>query len=206
MGGFGSGRRGDDDAKRITTWCPQLDVRQLQRDDLLLPGRSFLCKLTRFGWTVASIQIEVTESRIILSYDYLKTGEEPRSERYEVPVPVEWTPCNYGGQRAWFRCPGSGCGRRVAILYGRGPFACRDCHGLAYYSQRCSDHIRALARAQAIRERLGTSANMYEPFPDKPRRMHWRTYARLFREHETANAASYPGWIVRRTQKRFARA
>ena len=37
------------------------------------------------------------------------------------------TPCNLGNWRAWFICSVVGHGRRVAILYGGGIFACRHC-------------------------------------------------------------------------------
>ena len=53
-------------------------------------------------------------------------------------VRIVRTPCRLGGSRAWFICPAVGCGRRVAILYGGGIFACRHCYDLAYDSSRNS--------------------------------------------------------------------
>jgi len=38
---------------------------------------------------------------------------------------------------------------------------------------------RALHKAQSIQERLGGSANMMKPFPEKPKGMHWETYEHL---------------------------
>jgi hypothetical protein len=43
-----------------------------------------------------------------------------------------------------------------------------------------------LRRAQKIRQRLGGSANMMEPFPDKPKGIHHDIYTRLFLEHHEA--------------------
>ena len=37
-----------------------------------------------------------------------------------------------------------------------------------------------------LRERLGGSANMMKPFPEKPKGMHWKTYERLWWEHHEA--------------------
>jgi hypothetical protein len=37
-----------------------------------------------------------------------------------------------------------------------------------------------------IRERLGGSANMMEPFPEKPKGMRYQTYIRMFWEHHEA--------------------
>ena len=45
---------------------------------------------------------------------------------------------------------------------------------------------RSLHRAQDIRERLGGSANMMEPFPEKPKGMHHDTYMRLWWENHEA--------------------
>ena len=104
---------------------------------------------------------------------------------------LEWTPCNFGGERPWFVCPGVvnriACGRRVAILYGPGKyFLCRHCYDLRYESQREDKNNRALRRAQKIRTRLGGSANMMEPFPERPKGMHHDTYMRLLWEHHEA--------------------
>jgi hypothetical protein len=74
-----------------------------------------------------------------------------------------------------------------AILYGPGRyFLCRHCYDLTYQSQRDSQMYRALHRAQDIRRRLGGSANMTEPFPEKPKGMHHDTYERLWWEHHAA--------------------
>jgi hypothetical protein len=103
------------------------------------------------------------------------------------PVELAWTPCNFGGERPWFICPGASCGRRVAVFYGPGRyFLCRHCYDLSYQSQRENGIYRALHRAQDIRRRLGGSANMMEPFPEKPKGMHWKTYERLWWEHHEA--------------------
>ena len=45
-------------------------------------------------------------------------------------VPIERTPCNFGGTRPWFRCPT--CGGRVAMLVAdQNRFCCRRCRGRA---------------------------------------------------------------------------
>ena len=86
----------------------------------------------------------------------------------------------------------SGCGRRVSVLYGGAIYACRRYHQLVYESQREQSHDRALRRAQAIRTKLGCSGNMFEPFPNKPKGMHWRTYQRFRLKAAEAQSLSLP--------------
>jgi hypothetical protein len=120
-------------------------------------------------------------------------------------VPLDWAPCNLGGERPWFICPRAGCGRRVAVLYGPGRyFLCRYCYDLAYQSQWDNKMYRALHRAQDIRRQLGGSANMMEPFPEKPKGMHSRTYERLWWEHYEAEMEHLAGmreWLDKMEQK-----
>ena len=105
-------------------------------------------------------------------------------EPVEEPVELTWTPCNYGGKRPWFICPATGCGRRVAVIYGAGRyFACRHCYDLTYASQQESIYERASRKSRNIIKRLGGEPfdNLY---PIKPKHMHWKTYNRLIDEAE----------------------
>jgi hypothetical protein len=45
-----------------------------------------------------------------------------------------------------------------------------------------------MRRAQMIKMRLGGNNDPLEPFPQKPRRMHWRTYERLREQAHAADA------------------
>ncbi len=99
----------------------------------------------------------------------------------------------------------TGCGRRVVVLYEPGRyFLCRCCYDLRYESQREDRTHRALRRAQKIRERLGGSANMTEPFPEKPKGMHRKTYGRLWLEHHEAEMEQLIGarkWLDKLEKK-----
>lgn len=171
MGGLGSGPQWS--GKETTFDYHQIDVRTWQRDGLLEPFVRFECG----SW---SVDVPPGLSAPKPKWVFL-TRLDRRAEM--CPVPLEWTPCNYGGLRAWFHCPTNGCRRRVAILYSDGStLSCRHCLQLTYRSQRVSDKYRALHRAQDIRERLGGSSCIMDPFPTKPRGMHWDTFERLQQE------------------------
>jgi hypothetical protein len=82
----------------------------------------------------------------------------------------------------------------VAVLYSlRDYFACRHCYKLAYESQQEPIRMRGLVKAQKILVRLGAKPDVLDPFPEKPPRMHWRTYQRLRRAYEIAKDRSIRG-------------
>jgi hypothetical protein len=181
MGGFGSGRQG---GKGTTGGYRTLDVRWLQRKGMLKPGLSYGLDWNRRGEPWGSIQASTGEGFVTLIYRHQKDGGEWREQEY--PVSLDWTPCNYGGKRAWFICPAAGCGRRVALLYlgGAGIFACRHCYRLAYACERETADDRQARRADRIRERLGWKLGILNSKGWKPKGMHWRTFRRLEREHD----------------------
>lgn len=193
MGGYGSGYRYRLGTKHTTNSFYSLDVRWLARHKFLRPGMRSL-SFSRNGTVESSISISIQhEGAPRPTYLHLVYTNYADGQRREVadPIEIEWTRCTYGGYRPWFLCPGAGfgigCSRRVALLYlSHGYFRCRHCLELVYTSQRTGLGQRQLAKAQAIRERLGGSANMTLPFPPKPPQMHWRTYWRLRREADNA--------------------
>ncbi|PLS87272.1 MAG: hypothetical protein CYG60_02820 [Actinobacteria bacterium] len=106
----------------------------------------------------------------------------PGQEQLEGVAHLEWTPCNFGGERPWFVCPGEGCARRVAILYGPSPRQplCRRCRDLAYESQREDGIARAKRRAEKARSRLPPSGT-------RPKGMHHATFQKLAQDYQSAS-------------------
>lgn len=172
--------------------CRSLDVNRWHRKGLLRPGQWFSWVWRdEDGEKEASINVTTYPDAVELSYTIWPGTEDAEKVRYSVSI--TWTECNYGGQRPWFVCPK--CGRRVGKLYlyfGK-YFLCRHCWGLAYESQREDRAYRLMRKAQKIRRRLGGSPALGDPFPDKPKGMHWNTYRRLLREIEEAE---YESWIA----------
>jgi hypothetical protein len=147
---------------------------------------------TRNGETVASIQIWAEQDCVILIYRHRSSGAEWKDEQY--PVRIERTPCNLGGSRPC--CPAVGCGRRVAILYGGGIFACRHCYQLAYASSREDAGGRATRRADRIRARLGWEPGILNG-NGKPKWMRWRAFERLATEHNDFVGVSFTEMALR---------
>ena len=172
--------------------CKSIDVRDWHRRGLLSAARQFSWSWSLRGDPTGSISVRSEVNVVSLVFHWRGCGDT-EWKSVEQRVPIVWTECHLGGQRPWFRCSvssgGRYCGRRVALLYGAGElFACRHCYGLAYDSQQQSRHDRNLSQAQKIRMRLGGSANMLHPFPQKPRGMHWRTYLRHQQRAQAAEA------------------
>lgn len=169
MGGFGSGGRWW--SKETTSDYVRADVRKWQRQGLLIAGRRFY---SWPSWEVEVKSVRGDEPGLLCIYPRQGTGLRCEPQR----IWIEWTPCNFGGKRAWFICP-RGCGHRVAILYGIGELACRHCRQLSYECQQDSGWHRSLRQARTSRAKLGGSMSLAESLPEKPKGMHWGTYRRL---------------------------
>ena len=163
-----------------------LDLADLKRRGILVPGNSNTMNWSRAGERVASIQMFC--GLVGLRLMYRSNGSD-----VDETIPFTWTRTRFGGRRQWFECPRCRWPKRV--LYGGHRFRCRKCRGLRYESQYEAPGLGAVERAQKIRKRLGDregSAFDDDPFPDKPKGMHWTTYRRL----ETRYYALQNRWAV----------
>ncbi len=129
----------------------------------------------------------------------------PAQEGVEGVAHLAWTPCNFGGSRPWFVCPGDDCGRRAAILYGAECWwLCRSCRDLAYASQREDRLARAIRRERKARARLAAPD---EELVAKPKRMRDATFVRLGRAYIAAvkeHEVCYQEWMAKLSEQ-FAR-
>lgn len=174
--------------------CLAIDVRHWKREGLLRPGNIFPYSWTRAGEPVGSISVRIEPNATVAVLSFLAREDETDDwKRFDQRVPIVLTWCHFGGHRPWFCCTarpsGLRCNRRVAKLYlGAAPlFACRACLGLTYASQTESPRFRNISRSRKIRVQLGGTADLFDPFPEKPRRMHWRTYMRIRARGEAAD-------------------
>lgn len=187
MGGPGSGTWLRPYTKPRCESYRRLDIREWHRQRRLWAGNRFSWVWsTAEGAVVASILVSVTATAVRLTYRY--RGREESWLDIDDVIELTSTPCPYGGTRQWFRCP---CGRRIALLYHAGTyFRCRHCYDLRYQTEGESPPYRQMTKAQKIRQRLGGSGNLTQPFPPKPPKMRWTTYRRLESKAQDAALAS----------------
>jgi hypothetical protein len=145
-----------------------LDVRQLKKFDLFQDNQTSLTGGLRWP----SIR------RIVGARHWLRVEFYDRQTPQDIRI--SWTRCHFGDSwRPWMHCPYCQA-RRAILLKGLGGYCCRACIGKPLYaSQTKSAHGRRHFEICKIRLRLNGHASLLEPFPDRPRRMHRKTYERM---------------------------
>lgn len=186
MGGPGSGRA--QIGKATTTSALELDIRVLRWNGLMAQGdHTASVSWSICGISIATLHVSVIPNGVQLLYCLYQRQQKGHGWVWaEQQVRLEPTTCTFGGQRHWFRCPVTGCARRVAKLYlaESGSFACRHCCFLVYESQREPKDIRSIRRAERIRERLGWQPGILNGHGVMPVGMHGQTFRRLLGLHD----------------------
>lgn len=191
MGGLGSGHYARFNVKRTVEEYLWIDAQEWWNRCILVEGG-----INRhWGWPdktgIGRTQMKISDDDDRVKVEYMINPVIGEPEPMTQWIPIEFTPCHFGGKRWWFRCPRDSCGRRVRRLYRGRCFFCRVCYDLNYESQH-EDHFgRACRKVQKIRLKLGGSANLFELFPLKPKGMHYATHEKLFRKSEFASEAAF---------------
>lgn len=189
MGGRGSGRSAS--FGLMVDKCSEyhsIDLAWLRREKLLRVGHGSTLTWSRGGQQLGSVRIHCLADSVRLTYRQRPPGGDWREIKEIVPL-VE-TLTRFGGRRQWFQC--LLCRHRCRVLYGGAFFRCRRCHRLKYESQYEPAWGRSASRALKIRARLGNHDGIDDPFPSKPRGMHWSTYRKLEQEYDSL----INGWAV----------
>lgn len=182
MGGMGSGNHLRLWTKGTTEAAKRIDVRFLARQGYLQDGRRWELHWTCKGRPAGNIGGATVGSSIVLLYR-VKDQSATELEDVQQVVRLTYTPCHYGGDRPWLRCPF--CGRRVAVLYLGTRARCRHCANLAYESQNEAAYDRMLRKARKIRKKLQAGESCFDaPILFKPKGMHQKTFDRLRAEAE----------------------
>ena len=161
-----------------------VSVSYLSKHNMLASGFTGTLSWLRRGEQIGWIGYACTGDAVQLSYT-VTDGTTQQQTKHDYAVQLSRSVCHFGGSRSWLVCPRVGCGRRVASLYSVGGlFFCRHCHQLGYESQQVCSTDRNTLKADKIRDRLKWEAGILNGTGWKPKGMHWRTYWRLYAEHE----------------------
>ncbi len=145
--------------------CLRLNLNKVRQAGLLRSGASGIWAWHRDGNQIGTVGLRCLDGllRVECQIDGSEAGHA---------IPLDFTPCFFGGVRPWFRCPS--CFRRTGVLFLRGgaPFRCRHCARLAYSCQSEDEIGRTWRRQIKIEGRLTENGC-------RPKGMHWRTFERL---------------------------
>ncbi len=158
----------------------RLGVGFMSRNDMLVDGYRGLIHWVDGEKDSSSVSISCFHDRVTISYRI--TSGSNNTNVLTTAVNLTYTNCNYGGKRAWFRCPN--CDRRCLFLYlDQLWFTCRLCTGLPYNSQELTEYDRLGNRADHYRKLLKWPGGFLQGQYFKPKGMHKKTFSRLVKAH-----------------------
>lgn len=171
MGGYGSGRRHRHANK--TTDFLKLDLAVFKSEGFNDRRSGYLV------WTFASglrkkVRYQLSPGALDIRYTIPDRGG---ARLIGQCILLTTTAQHFGGERRWFVCPT--CERRCRVLLGGNSFECRSCRRATYECQYEKVRVPGLAKTRNRRLKLGGVPGIGQPFPGKPKGMHWRTYHRL---------------------------
>jgi ribosomal protein S27AE len=172
MGGIGSGRRYEKHERRTDVeLCPAVDLRIIKNhlgSDVLVEQKIF-----RNNRLIFKLLIDPSDAQDgFITVHYRHQGKHLNQQ-----ISLTNMSCHLGGKRSFLMCPE--CGEQFLLLYlHEGSWACRQCHGLAYRSQRLNARKRHLHALRKIEDKKlrGT------PPDEKPYRMKQKKHQEILND------------------------
>jgi len=184
MGGIGSGSYYRGSSKTTFEEMQRLDIPSLKKAGYLSEGNRF----GTWNWNCGgepsgSITLHSNGWQLTVSYKR-KPWYEDEWEDVQQTIQLVTTPCHFGGERKWFKCPY--CKKRVGVLaLGNDMFACRKCYKVPYGSQSESRQDRITRAQRKLADRIFED----EDLQIKKKGMHQKTFDRLFDKYCTLDEA-----------------
>ncbi len=132
--------------RKVVEDYPDIDIRRWASQGLL-NNQSFTTRWTTQLGDAGAISVDATPEKVILEYSIQRPLCEPQAVCESISL--EYTPCNYGGERACFSCPRCHH-RRAKLVMGPEGAKCRKCYDLPFRSQ----NFCALRRLESKREKI----------------------------------------------------
>jgi hypothetical protein len=179
MGGKNSGYYPRAGSVSLTTDYLDLDIRIFRKRGWLKTATNKTITWSKNGNTTGSINYAINEDELTLNYR-IRTNRGDWEDIVQIIV-IATTPCNFGGNRKWFKCPE--CSQKAVVLYGGRFFRCRKCHGLIHPSvneSKLDRACRAIERYQSILSpdmKVGVLDGV--DWLPKPKWMRYKTYYRI---------------------------
>lgn len=136
-----------------------------------------------------------TRRSVTLTYSIARDGHSGPVMRSQQIAELVGRAMRFGGVRWWIACPC--CGELRSALYlptisGAREWACRQCFGLKYHSQRLEPTARIERRMRQLTRRVGSDSFLEFPYA-KPKWMRCATFSRHYsawmRAHEARDVA-----------------
>lgn len=201
MGGVGSGKRHrTDEVKPIVESNISLNLTQLKKQGTLVTGQCFEIDYSKESHQLMTLKISIEEGSLVVTFLY---NGVLRNQTVEIAN----VRCFERFYRQYLVCPVCGSHRNQLYLDSNGKFACRNCNGLGYQSQRLNPHQRHAYNAEKFRRKkfktTGTSPNIFT----RPKNMQTKTYQKLVDKihwHEKKSSELFMGYF-RKVKGKFDR-
>jgi hypothetical protein len=192
MGGIGSRRiYQTDEVKPIVESNISLNITQLKKQGQLTPGQCLEVDYFEDCQLLLSLKIRIEEVSLVVTFMYQGVLRNQTIEIANVR-------CFERFYRQYLVCPVCGTHRNQLYLDSTGKFACRNCNGFGYQSQRLNPYQRHAYNAEKLRKKKFKTTGASHSIFTRPKHMKTKTHQKLVDRiigHEKKSSELFMGYF-----------